>query len=80
MYRDVNEYILDNMFDFDIIHNLDWTYNILCTTYINIPKKEWFSVVINRDCLWWFDTPEYFAKYIAELYDRVIEIQNSFNS
>jgi hypothetical protein len=23
MYRDVNEYILDNMFDFDIIHNLD---------------------------------------------------------
>ena len=80
MYRECSDNLLDWELYFDLIDDKsDWEY-IMCTCYVNDPDKEWYSAVINRDCVWWFDTPEAFAKYVAGLYDRAMEIKWGFNS
>lgn len=78
MYRDVNEYVLGNIFDFDILDDHYDTACIICTTYVNAKDKEWYSAVVNRDCIWWFDTPDACADYIMGLMERAREIKDLF--
>ena len=80
MYTECSNDLLDWELAFDIVDDKsDWEY-IICSYYVNVKGKEWFSAIINRDCLWWFNSPEDFAKYVAVLYDRAMEIQSYFNS
>lgn len=80
LHRRASEELLDGELEFDINDNRnDWAY-IFCTTYVEVPWKEGFCAVVNWDVLWWYDTPERFAKDMAELYDRAMEIQGFFNS
>lgn len=80
LYRECSENILDWELSFDLIDDkYDWEY-ILCSYYVNIEGKEWFSAVVSRDVTWWHDTPESFAHEMAELYERAMEIQSYFNS
>lgn len=73
LYRSVSEEILDWLLDFDEAQDGGGTY-IICSVYKNIEWKEWYSCIVSRECLWWFNTPEEFAKYVAKLYDRAMEI------
>lgn len=79
MYTQVSEDLLEDELAFDVCAEDGGDY-LICTTYVNISGKEWFSAVVSRDVTWWWDAPENFAHYIAELYERAMEIQSYFNS
>lgn len=79
MYSQVSEELLEDELAFDVCAEDGGDY-LICTTYVNIPGKEWFSAVVSRDVNWWWDTPENFAHYVAKLYERAMEIQSYFNS
>lgn len=76
LFRDVSDEFLEWELDFDIGDGWDWHY-IFCTVYKDVEWKQGYSCVVDRDVVWWFDTPENFAKYVAELYDRAMEILDS---
>lgn len=80
MYQECSNDLFEWELAFDIVDNDTDSNYIICSYYANIEGKEWFSAIINRDCLWWFNTPEEFASYMAKLYDRAMEIQSYFNS
>lgn len=79
MYTEVSNDILDWVLDFDVCIEESSSY-IICTYYVNIKWKEWFSAVVNRDCPWWYGTSEDFAHELWKLYERAMEIQSYFNS
>lgn len=71
--REVSQDILDWLLDFDMAQDDGWHY-MICSVYKNIEWKQGYSCIINWDVIRWRDTPENFAKYIAKLYDRAMEI------
>lgn len=79
MYTEVSNDILDWVLDFDVCIEESSSY-IICTYYVNIKWREWFSAVVNRDCPWWYGTSEDFAHELWKLYERAMEIQSYFNS
>ena len=79
MYSDVSYDLFDWALDFDVCTEESGSY-IICSYYVNIEWKQWFSAVVSRDCSWWYGTPEDFAHELWELYDRAMEIQSYFNS
>lgn len=78
LYQECSNDLFGGELAFDIVDNEGGDIYIICTYYVNVKGNEWFSAVVNRDVIWWWDTPENFASYMAKLYDRAMEIQSYF--
>ena len=74
MYKRMSEDLFEWELEFDIVDDhYNWAY-LICSVYKNIEWKEWYSCIVSRDVVRGFDTPQNFVKYVAELYDRAMEI------
>lgn len=74
VYRRVSDDVFEWELSFDIVEYDETWSGIMCSVYKNIEWKEGYSCVVNWECYRWFDSPKSFVKYIAELYDRAMEI------
>lgn len=77
MYKRVSEEVLDGELDFDIVDDHHDGEYIICSVYKDIEGKEGYSCIVSWDVIRGFDTAKSFVKYVAELYDRAMEILDS---